>query len=98
MMSPPVKWVFRMSNRQGAGNYLRKRSLRIMTLKRDPSRCIGDVMRSDQRMVGDLLNDECRQTACVCIWPMTAEKSAERNAGIRYPQDTTQRDNPIEPT
>ena len=55
-----------------------------MTLKRDPSRCIGDVIRSNRRMMRDLLDNKCRQPTCVGVWPITVEKSARRKAGLRY--------------
>jgi hypothetical protein len=58
--------------------------LRVMTLKRDPPRWIGNIIRSNRRMVGNLLDDECRRPTFVRVWPVTVEKSAGRNVGLRY--------------
>lgn len=62
--------------------------MRVMTLERDPPRWIGDVIRSNWRMVGNLLDNERRQPTRVVVRPITVKKSAGRKAGaqIRNPQ------------
>jgi hypothetical protein len=55
-----------------------------MTLKRDTPRWIGDVIGSNRGMMGDLLDNKCRQPTCLGVWPITVEESAMRKAELRY--------------
>ena len=61
--------------------------MRVMTLKHDTPRWIGDVIDSNRRMMGDLLDNKRRQPTCVGVWPITVEKSARRKAELSRSQD-----------
>ena len=63
----------------------------IVTLKYEPARCIGNTIRGNWRVMGDLLNGERRQATSVPVWPVTVEKPAlgttmEGVSQIRNPQ------------
>ena len=48
--------------------------LRVMALEGDPARSIGDIIRGNRKVVGDLLYDECRQITSVRIRLVTMNR------------------------